>query len=89
MVGWLVGFLGVLGFLFFVPQENHPFPCTVGTVEFIFCHLPKEIQKENYLTYLRLKAVAEITSKVAKSGELSSVKNLLALFIHHVLSQGS
>lgn len=38
---------------------------------------------------MRLKAVSEITSKVAKLGEISCVKNLLALFIHHGLGQGS
>lgn len=75
--------------LFVFPQEYHPFLCTVGTVVFIFCYLPKATQEEKYLTNLRLKAVAEITSKVAKLGELSCVKNLLALFIHHVLGQGS
>lgn len=45
--------------------------------------------RKKYLTNLRLKAVSEITSKVAKLGEISCVKNLLALFIHHGLGQGS
>lgn len=75
--------------LFFFPQENHPFLCTVGTVVFIFCHLPKATQEEKYLTNLRLKAVAEITNKVAELGEFSCVENSLALFIHHVLGQDS